>query len=146
MFGNNEDNKKKSKGLEGVGTDLNLIGVGTSITGDINSGGDLRIDGNVRGNVQTKARLVLGPNGKIEGDIVAQNADIQGNVKGKLMIGEILFLKSTAQINGDIVTNKLVVESGAEFNGNCVMKSGSRIVEETGANEIRKAKAEQATL
>ncbi|MBI1222370.1 MAG: hypothetical protein GC180_07195 [Bacteroidetes bacterium] len=132
--------------MEGVGTDLNLIGVGTSITGDINSGGDLRVDGNIRGNVQTKARLVLGPNGKIEGDIHAQNAEIQGNVKGKLMIGEILFLKSTAQINGDIVTNKLVVESGAEFNGNCIMKSGTRIVEETGTNEIRKAKAEQATL
>lgn len=146
MFGNNEDTKKKSKGMEGVGTDLNLIGVGTSITGDINSGGDLRVDGNIRGNVQTKARLVLGPNGKIEGDIHAQNAEIQGNVKGKLMIGEILFLKSTAQINGDIVTNKLVVESGAEFNGNCIMKSGTRIVEETGTNEIRKAKAEQATL
>ncbi|MDX5320721.1 MAG: polymer-forming cytoskeletal protein [Bacteroidota bacterium] len=147
MFGNNEENtKRKNKGMEGVGTDLNLIGVGTSISGDINSSGDLRIDGNVRGNVQSKARIVLGPNGKIEGDIHAQNADIQGSVKGKLMIGEILFLKSTAQINGDIVTNKLVVESGAEFNGNCIMKSGSRIVEETGANEIRRPKTEQAAV
>jgi len=60
------------------------------------------------------------------------------------MVGEILFLKNTAVINGDILTNKLVVESGAEFNGNCIMKSASRIVEETGANEVRKAKTEQA--
>ncbi len=133
--------------MEGVGQDLNLIGIGTSITGDINSSGDLRIDGTVKGNVYSKARLVLGPNGKIEGDIHAQNADIQGSVKGKLMVGEILFLKTSALINGDIITNKLVVESGAEFNGNCIMKSASRIVEETGANEIRKPKTEQqATL
>lgn len=133
--------------MEGVGQDLNLIGIGTSITGDINSSGDLRIDGTVKGNVYSKARLVLGPNGKIEGDIHAQNADIQGAVKGKLMVGEILFLKTSALINGDIITNKLVVESGAEFNGNCIMKSASRIVEETGANEIRKPKTEQqATL
>ncbi|HCS21611.1 MAG TPA: cell shape determination protein CcmA [Bacteroidetes bacterium] len=147
MFNSKEDNRKKIKGMEGVGQDLNLIGIGTSITGDINSSGDLRIDGTVKGNVYSKARLVLGPNGKIEGDIHAQNADIQGAVKGKLMVGEILFLKTSALINGDIITNKLVVESGAEFNGNCIMKSASRIVEETGANEIRKPKTEQqATL
>lgn len=143
MFNNKEENKKKIKGMEGVGQDLNLIGVGTSITGDINSSGDLRIDGSVKGNVYSKARLVLGPNGKIDGDIHAQNAEIQGSVKGKLMVGEILFLKNSALINGDILTNKLVVESGAEFNGNCIMKSASRIVEETGANEIRKPKTEQ---
>lgn len=146
MFNNKEENKKMSKGIEGIGKDLNLIGVGTSITGDINSSGDLRIDGNVKGNVYSKARLVLGPNGKIEGDIHAQNADIQGNVKGKIMVGEILFLKGTAVINGDIITNKFVVESGAEFNGNCIMKSASRIVDETGANGIRKGTAETVTL
>lgn len=146
MFNSKEENKKKIKGMEGVGQDLNLIGIGTSITGDINSSGDLRIDGTVKGNVHSQARLVLGPKGKIEGDINAQNADIQGSVKGKLIVGEILFLKASAQINGDIMSNKLVVESGAEFNGNCIMKSASRIVEETGANEIRKPKAEQAAV
>ncbi len=146
MFNNKDTSSKKGKGLDGVGQDLNLIGVGTSINGDINSAGDLRIDGTVKGSVTSKARLVLGPNGKIEGDIHAQNADIQGSVKGKLFIGEILFLKSTAQIEGDIVTNKLVVESGAEFNGNCVMKSNSRMGDDKFSNEIRKPKAEQATL
>lgn len=146
MFNRKEDNKKKIKGMEGIGQDLNLIGVGTSINGDINSGGDLRIDGTVIGNVNSKARLVLGPNGKIEGDIHAQNADIQGSVKGKIMVAEILFLKGSAQISGDIVTNKLVVENGAEFNGSCVMKSTSRMVEDTPKNEIRKPKVEQATL
>jgi len=146
MFNNRESSSKKGKGIEGVGKDLNLIGVGTSINGDINSAGDLRIDGTVIGSVSSKARLVLGPNGKIEGDIHAQNADIQGSVKGKLFVGEILFLKNTAQITGDIVTNKLVVESGAEFNGNCVMKSASRMGDLNTSNEIKKPKAEQATL
>ena len=127
MFSSKEENKKKLKGVEA--NDLNLIGSGTSIYGDIKSNGDLRIDGNVTGNVMSKARLVLGPSGNIEGNIQAQNADIQGSVKGSLSISEILFLKSTAQINGDIVTNKLVVENGAEFNGNCIMKSGMRVSE-----------------
>ena len=146
MF-NKEEAKRKGKGMEAMGQDLNLIGVGTSIQGDINSSGDLRIDGNVSGNVNSRARLVLGPNGKIEGDIQAQNADIQGNVRGKLAVDEILFLKSTAVINGDIVTNKLVVESGAEFNGNCIMKSGSRLASGNDvSNEIKKGKPEQAPV
>ncbi|TNE82140.1 MAG: polymer-forming cytoskeletal protein [Bacteroidetes bacterium] len=144
MF-NNKESKVKSKAADISREELNLIGVGTTITGDINSGGDLRIDGTVRGNVNSKARLVLGPNGKIEGDIQAQNADVQGSVKGKVMVSEILFLKATALINGDIITNKLVVENGAEFNGNCVMKSGSRILDDV-ANGSGKAKAQTANV
>ncbi len=144
MF-NNKESKVKNKAADISREELNLIGVGTSITGDINSGGDLRIDGTVKGNVNSKARLVLGPNGKIEGDIQAQNADVQGNVRGKVMVTEILFLKATAVINGDIITNKLVVENGAEFNGNCVMKAGSRILDDV-SNGIGKAKAETANV
>jgi cytoskeletal protein CcmA (bactofilin family) len=139
MFANKDDNKRKPKGIDGQ--ELNLIGSGTSIAGDINSTGDLRIDGNVKGNVVSKARLVLGPNGTIDGDIQAQNADIQGSVKGRVTISEILFLKGTARIDGDILTNKLVVESGASFNGNCVMKSGMRSQEGAQFNEVRKPKA-----
>ncbi len=147
MFNNSKESKGKMKGAEIIGADLNLIGSGTSITGDINSNGDLRIDGMVKGNIVSKAKLVLGPNGKIEGDIHAQNADIQGNVKGRVTVGEILFLKSTALIQGDITTNKLIVESGAEFNGTCVMKSASRAsIEPTPSNDLKKPKTDQASV
>jgi len=77
MFNNKDTSSKKGKGLEGVGQDLNLIGVGTSINGDINSAGDLRIDGTVKGSVSSKARLVLGPNGKIDGDIHPNDSEIE---------------------------------------------------------------------
>lgn len=145
MFTNSKETKVKSKAGEISKDELNLIGVGTTINGDINSGGDLRIDGTVKGSVSSKARLVLGPNGKIEGDIHSQNADVQGTVKGKVMVAEILFLKSTAIINGDIITNKLVVENGAEFNGNCIMKSGSRILDDVN-NELKKPQTQSANV
>jgi cytoskeletal protein CcmA (bactofilin family) len=65
----------------------------------------------------------LGPQSQIQGNIIAQNADIEGEVKGKIEITELLVLKATAVINGDIHTGKMVVEPGAVFNGTCKMGS-----------------------
>ena len=100
---------------------VNIIGAGTVIEGEIKSNGDLRIDGKIIGSVTTKAKVVVGGTGIIEGDVNCQNADISGAIKGKTMVGETLYLKSTAKVNGDIVTGKLVVEVGANFTGNCNM-------------------------
>ncbi|MBL7923942.1 MAG: polymer-forming cytoskeletal protein [Bacteroidia bacterium] len=100
---------------------INIIGAGTVIEGEIKSNGDVRIDGTIRGSVTSKARVVIGNTGQVEGDVVCQNADISGAVKGKTTVAEMLFLKSQARINGDILTGKLVVEVGASFTGNCSM-------------------------
>lgn len=100
---------------------INMIAAGTVIEGEIKSGGDLRIDGTVKGSVRSKAKVVIGNTGLIDGDVFAQNADISGTVKGKTTVSEITFLKNSAKVNGDIITSKLVVEVGASFTGNCNM-------------------------
>lgn len=100
---------------------VNLIRAGTKIVGDINSQGDIRIDGNLTGNLITNGRFVLGPNGLIEGNINCANAEMEGEVKGTINVSEMLALKSTAKINGDIITNRLSIEPGAVFNGSCNM-------------------------
>lgn len=100
---------------------INIIGNGTKITGDITSNGDVRIDGQLKGNISISGRLVLGPGATIEGDVQASNAEIMGEIKGKVNITETLSLKATAKIVGDIVTTKLAIESGANFTGTCNM-------------------------
>lgn len=100
---------------------LNMIAQGTVIEGEIKSTGDLRIDGTVKGSVISKAKVVVGSTGLIQGDVFAQNADISGTIMGKSTINETTFLKSSAKVNGDIITSKLVVEVGASFTGNCNM-------------------------
>jgi cytoskeletal protein CcmA (bactofilin family) len=101
--------------------EINIINAGTSIKGDISSEGDLRIDGNITGNISVKSKLVLGASSKINGNVKATNCDVQGNVNGNLIIEDLLSVKSTAKIFGDITSQKLVIESGAEFNGNSQM-------------------------
>lgn len=124
MFGNNESNKSLKKSSKKDITGLNAanrICEGTTIEGEISSDGDIRIDGNLKGIIRSKAKVVIGTNGKVEGDISCNNADILGKVEGTLHVKDILFLKNSARINGDIHTSKFVVEPGAVFNGNCTM-------------------------
>ena len=128
--------------LQGENTSVNIIGHGTIIEGEVTSNGDIRIDGTVKGSVSTKAKLVIGSSGNVEGDVFCQNADISGSIKGKANVGEMLFLKANGKINGDINTGKLVVEVGASFTGNCNMgpsikdiKHGDRSAEAAGLKE-----------
>ncbi|HNQ12139.1 MAG TPA: polymer-forming cytoskeletal protein [Bacteroidia bacterium] len=115
---------------------INLIGNGSVIEGTINSSGDLRIDGIVKGSVSSKSKVVVGSTGKVEGDIICQNADISGQVKGKTTVAETLFLKSTARINGDIITSKLIVEVGAAFTGSCNMGPMIKDLKRGESNEV----------
>ncbi len=101
---------------------LNIINAGTTVTGDLNSEGDMRIDGTVKGYVSSKARLVLGNTSRVEGDIKAVNLELSGEVNGNIFVSELLTIKSSAKVNGDILSNKLIIEAGAEFNGNCSMR------------------------
>jgi len=120
---------------------INLIGNGTTIEGDIKANGDVRIDGLLTGSIHTKGKLVVGPSGKIEGEVVCQNADISGSINGKVNVSDLLALKSSAKLNGDISTGKLAIEPGATFTGACTMNGG--VVKEINRN-VQQANAKTA--
>tara|TARA_Y100000816_G_C26083770_1_gene571598 strand:- start:1085 stop:1486 length:402 start_codon:yes stop_codon:yes gene_type:complete len=95
----------------------------TKFKGDIISKADFRIDGELDGTIKTKGKLIVGKNGKINGTIYCNAADIEGLVKGSLKITNTLSLKSSSIIEGDVFIGKLIVEAGATFNANCSMIS-----------------------
>jgi cytoskeletal protein CcmA (bactofilin family) len=102
-----------------------LIGTGTTITGDIVSNGDVRIDGVLKGNIRGSARILIGQEGVVEGDIEGQQADIMGRVEGRISVKELLNLRSNAIIKGDIRAGKLQIEPTVVFNGQCQMGEAS---------------------
>jgi cytoskeletal protein CcmA (bactofilin family) len=108
---------------ESNSNNINLIGLGTEIHGDIMSNGDLRIDGSLVGNISAKGKVVIGETGKIKGEITCKNCDVSGIVDGKIMVSELLSLKSNAKIIGDMSTNRLAIEPGSRFTGYCDMTS-----------------------
>ena len=106
------------------GTAVNLISQGTEITGDVKSSGDIRIDGVLNGNMVTKGKVVIGPTGRIKGEVECKNSEVSGLIDGKITVSQLLNLKASSKINGTIITEKLSIEPGAVFTGNCSMKDG----------------------
>lgn len=110
-----------AKEIESLRDQINIIGAGTTIKGDIDCKGDMRIDGKVTGNIQISGKMVVGQSGDINGQVTCKNSEIEGKIEGKVFVAELLVLKNTASILGDIVTAKLAIEPGATFTGNCKM-------------------------
>lgn len=99
----------------------NMIGPGTKIKGDIETNGDIKIDGAVEGNVVSKGRVLIGQNGVVNGEVKCTNCDIYGTFDGKILVTELLSLKSSSKLTGDVKTGKLSIEPGAIFTGTCDM-------------------------
>lgn len=105
---------------------LNRLVEGTVIIGDLFVESNLRIDGEVRGNVSTTSKVVIGENGIITGNLICLNADIEGKVTGTIKVEEMLALRGKCVINGDIYTNRIQIDEGATFNGKCQMGAVSK--------------------
>jgi cytoskeletal protein CcmA (bactofilin family) len=100
---------------------INLIGTGTAIEGNITSSGDIRIDGNIKGNLNTKGKVILGNTGKVNGEVHCRNFEIEGSLEGKIFVSDLLSLRAKSKVFGDISTIKLAIEPGAFFTGKCDM-------------------------
>lgn len=118
--------KSKSENYEeNVTASASMIGAGTTLKGDITSNGDLRIDGTLKGNIIGSAKVIIGANGVVEGDISGQQADIMGKVTGSIKVKDLLQLKNGSVVEGNISAGKLQVEPSAVFNGQCHMNVSS---------------------
>lgn len=117
---------------------MNVIGKGTTVTGDIDTSGDIRIDGKLEGNLFCKAKVILGQHAVLEGNLSALNAELSGEVIGKVEVSELLTLRNSSTIHGDINTGKLVIEAGAKFNGSCKMGAVSKEVSLNGSDSLKK--------
>lgn len=100
---------------------INLIGVGTTIEGNISSNENIRFDGILVGNLISKGKIFVGQSGKVAGEIRCNNCEVEGTIEGKVVTEEILSLRSVSRVYGEIHTSKLSIEPGAVFTGKCEM-------------------------
>ena len=104
-----------------------VVGPSVKIQGDLNSEGNIKIEGQVSGKVKTSQSVFVISGAKIAADILAGNAIIGGEITGNLKISGHLILQSTAKVVGDITCQVLRVEDGASFTGKCSM-NGAAVV------------------
>jgi cytoskeletal protein CcmA (bactofilin family) len=96
------------------------------VVGNISTEGEVRVEGRVQGTISAGRSVFVGKEGEILGDVTAETAVIGGRVKGSVM-AERLTLQGTCEIEGEIRTHPhhLVLEEGAQFNGNVRMLDGA---------------------
>lgn len=100
-----------------------IIAQGVKVEGDFRSNGDITIDGELNGSLQTAASLHIGESAVIHAEVSAKNAIIAGTIVGNLHVEDGLQLLSTSNVSGDIATNRLSIAEGAIVNGRISMNN-----------------------
>ncbi|MFH1404661.1 MAG: polymer-forming cytoskeletal protein [Patescibacteria group bacterium] len=113
-----EDNDQNSLG----GSNETIIAHGVKVDGNFSSEGNIVIDGELHGTIETKESLRIGQSAVIHADISAKQAIIAGEVEGNITIKGVLELLETSNITGDIEAEVLSVSSGAKINGKVSMQ------------------------
>jgi cytoskeletal protein CcmA (bactofilin family) len=98
---------------------LSIVCKGITIRGEVFGDEDLQIDGELTGSVKLSgARVSIGPEGRVAGNIQAREIIVRGTLKGNLRASERILMGSTGRWEGDGVSPRLAIEEGATVRGN----------------------------
>jgi len=120
------NSQKESASINSAET---IIGPSIKVTGNFHGEGNMIIEGIVEGSVKTNQFLLVGIKSKILANVEAKDAKIGGEIHGDIKIENFLEILASAKIFGNIEVNKLSIEKGAIFNGNCLMQSSNKKIE-----------------
>lgn len=99
-------------------TNLSTLSAGVRYEGNISGGGDVQVDGALKGDVRL-ARVLIGESGSVEGTITADMIEVRGKVNGSITAKSVRLL-ATARVEGDITQEQLAIEPGAWFQGRSI--------------------------
>ena len=122
--------KKSNKNISQTGNDymssdvITLIGEGCLFEGNITSPASTRLDGTVKGNIDSKGTLIVGQGGGISGEVKAVEISVHGKVEGNIH-SEKLIIKNGGIVSGDVHSKSFIIEDGGIYNGKCLMESSS---------------------
>ncbi|HKI86498.1 MAG TPA: polymer-forming cytoskeletal protein [Thermoanaerobaculia bacterium] len=102
--------------------DLNgFLDSGCHIEGELRFEDTFRIDGELQGKIVSSGELVVGEQGRVDGEIHTRTILVFGRVKGRLEAETRIEIAASGRVEGELVTPALVIEDGATFEGQCSM-------------------------
>ena len=116
--------ERKDKQMADNG-EVTIVGAGARLEGNVVSAGSLRIDGQVKGQINADGDVTLSPQSQVEADIRAQNVSVAGRFKGNVVVKGKAHLARGGRIEGNITSKTLVVEEGGVFHGQSLMDGGT---------------------
>ncbi len=106
---------------QGAQGEVTIVGAGAKLEGTVVSAGSLRVDGQVKGQINADGDVMLAPQSQVEADIRAQNVSIAGRFKGNVVVKSRAEITRGGRVDGNITSKTLVVEEGAIFQGQSIM-------------------------
>ncbi|MDR0291608.1 MAG: polymer-forming cytoskeletal protein [Elusimicrobium sp.] len=103
------------------GEHISIISAECYFQGTLSVQGSLRVDGHLNGSVDNAKHIVVGEDGKVEGDLSAKTIILSGEVNGNVCADDLEIL-NTAKISGDVRAGRVLVEQGASLNGKMVVE------------------------
>ena len=97
---------------------------GVKFKGEITGRAEIVIDGELEGRLDVQAAVIVGTNGRVDGDIHARSVSVGGKVMGNVKAGETFELQATGRIEGDVTAPRVIIAEGAFFKGNVEMTGG----------------------
>jgi len=119
-----EQRERKDKDMADNG-EVTIVGTGARLEGNVVSAGSLRIDGQVKGQINADGDVTLSAQSQVEADIRAQNVSIAGRFTGNIVVKDKAHLARGGRIDGNITSKTLVVEEGGVFHGQSIMDAGT---------------------
>ncbi len=101
---------------------LTIIGQGTLFSGEVQSKGTIRIEGQMKGAIHSEDTIVVQETGQVKADLVANQIVISGYVEGNVFARDRLEVTASAKLVGDITAPRISIAEGVLFEGKCTMK------------------------
>jgi cytoskeletal protein CcmA (bactofilin family) len=113
--------------LKGKAADeiVSLLGKGAEMTGEVSFTNGLRVNGVIKGKVSSEATLDIGPQGKVDAEVIVRKMTVSGEFRGIVQASDRVIIHKDGRVFGDIFSPCLIIEAGAIFDGRCNM-SGSK--------------------
>lgn len=132
---NSSSAAKRSSSMKAAGVP-SIISADMVINGNINSAGEVQLDGVLDGDIKAGS-LIVGEKAAVKGEIICEKVTVRGRVEGSIRARQVA-LASSSHIEGDILHSALSVESGAHFEGNC--RHSDDPLSDAAASDFRKAR------
>lgn len=97
-----------------------VIGRGTVIEGTIKITGRIQVDGQIDGTLEVEGHVSVGPNGRITGEVLADDLVVGGRVEGKVFARKHLHVASSGTVRGEVRYGTLQVDKGAVMDGSAL--------------------------
>lgn len=111
-----------ARGPRPAGGGMAVIGRSIQIVGDLRGDEDLRIEGDIEGNIHLPNHsLTIGSEGRIQADAYAKSVIVDGEISGDIYGSECVTVRAKARVKGNILASRVSLEEGARFKGSIDM-------------------------